>query len=201
MDTIDLSSGEAELGALVKACSEGLGIQALLQDLNFTVTLKVLSDATAAIGMTRRLGLGRVRHLAVGDLWVQQGLRQNRFALAKYPTNVNGADLMTKGKSRLDTLRLVGLIGFVTLPGRPGTAPLRASKWDISKPVAPPRVVGNDLIDTGMCEVGYDSDDGIDACRSGILHHMELSSYLVEGRNLHAGRAFPSKSNRILYSI
>merc|ERR1712051_107425 len=131
MDTLALSSVEAELGAWVKGCSEGLGLQSLLQDLGFAVTLKVLSDAAAAIGMTRRLGLGRVRHLAVGDLWVQQGLRQNKFALAKYPTNLNGADLMTKGKSRLDTLRLVGLIGFASRPGRPEAAPLRASKWDI----------------------------------------------------------------------
>merc|ERR1712051_518609 len=111
MDTLALSSVEAELGAWVKGCSEGLVLQSLLQDLGFTVTLKVLSDATAAIGMTRRLGLGRVRHLAVGDLWVQQGLRQGKFAVAKYPTHFNTSDLMTKSKARYDIKRLLGLRG------------------------------------------------------------------------------------------
>merc|ERR1712218_163212 len=55
MDTLALSSGESELGALVKGCSEGLGVQALLLDLDVTVDLKILSDATAAIGMAKRL--------------------------------------------------------------------------------------------------------------------------------------------------
>ena len=32
------------------------------------LTLK--SDATAAIGITQREGLGKVRHLATADLWV-----------------------------------------------------------------------------------------------------------------------------------
>ena len=33
------------------------------------------SDATAAIGMVHRLRLGKVQHLAVGDLWVQHHVR------------------------------------------------------------------------------------------------------------------------------
>ena len=134
-DSILKSYLEKFLGMYFKI--DDLTLDLGMQDLNFEITFKVLSDATAAKGMTRRLGLGRVRHLAVGDLWVQQSLRQKKFALAKYPTNINGADLMTKGKSRLDTLRLVGLIGFAPLAGRPDAAPLRARKWDVGRPVAP----------------------------------------------------------------
>ena len=74
MDILALSSGESELGALVKGCTEGLGLQSLLQDFDITVQVKIRSDSTAAIGMVRRLGLGRVRHLATADLWVQQGI-------------------------------------------------------------------------------------------------------------------------------
>ena len=43
----------------------------------------VKSDATAAIGMVHRLGLGRVRHLAVGDLWTQHHVRSGKFASPK----------------------------------------------------------------------------------------------------------------------
>ena len=71
MEILALSSGEAELGALVKAGTEGTGIQSVLADFAIPVQLKLLSDSTAAIGMVRRLGLGRVRHLATADLWLQ----------------------------------------------------------------------------------------------------------------------------------
>ena len=111
MEVLALSSGESELGALVKACTEGIGVQSILRDFRITVQVKVLSDATAAIGMVRRLGLGRVRHLATADLWVQQKLREGSFSVAKHPGASNGADLMTKVKGRQDLLRLLGLMG------------------------------------------------------------------------------------------
>ena len=34
--------------------------------------LKVHSDASAALGIVRRSGLGKVRHLHVQELWVQE---------------------------------------------------------------------------------------------------------------------------------
>ena len=98
MEVLALSSGESELGALVKACTEGLGVKALLADYGIPVELKILSDSTAAIGMVRRMGLGRVRHLAVADLWVQQRVRDGSFTVTKHPGANNSADLMTKQK-------------------------------------------------------------------------------------------------------
>merc|ERR1712026_518632 len=85
-----LSSGESELGALVKDCTEGLGVKSLLADFHIPIQLKILSDSSAAIGMVRRLGLGRVRHLAVADLWVQQQVRNGSFTVTKYPGVLNG---------------------------------------------------------------------------------------------------------------
>ena len=76
MDIIALSTGESELGAVVKGAAEGMGLQSLLRDFGFEVNLHLLSDATAAIGIVRRLGLWRVRHLATADLWIQQRLRR-----------------------------------------------------------------------------------------------------------------------------
>ena len=37
MDILALSSGESELGALVKACAEGMGMKALLEDFGISV--------------------------------------------------------------------------------------------------------------------------------------------------------------------
>ena len=143
MEILALSSGESELGALVKGCTEGLGVQSLLADYGIPVQTKILSDSTAAIGMVRRLGLGRVRHLATADLWLQQGVRNGSFTLCKHPTATNGADLMTKVKGRQDLLRLLGLMGFAPAKGRASIAPLRTQKWDVSKIVPAPKNSNN----------------------------------------------------------
>ena len=68
---IALSTGEAELAAIVKGWTEALGVKSLLADFGVRIRLKICSDASAAIGMVSREGFGKVRHLAVADLWVQ----------------------------------------------------------------------------------------------------------------------------------
>ena len=83
-----------------------------MADFDINVQVKVLADSTAAIGMARRLGLGRVRHLATADLWLQQGVRNGNFVLAKHPGISNSADLMTKVKGRDDIFRLLSIMGF-----------------------------------------------------------------------------------------
>ena len=76
LSTLALSSGESELAAMAKGSAEGLGLQAILQDFGINVKVEVHSDATAAIGIASRQGLGRIRHIAVADLWVQQKLKE-----------------------------------------------------------------------------------------------------------------------------
>jgi hypothetical protein len=72
---VALSIGEAELVAFTRGSAEALGLRSVLADFGIHVSLVVESYATAAIGMTKRYGLGRVRHLAVADLWMQQKVR------------------------------------------------------------------------------------------------------------------------------
>ena len=45
------------------------------KDLGIDVGLTILADSSAAIGICRRTGIGEVRHLAVGQLWVQEQVR------------------------------------------------------------------------------------------------------------------------------
>ena len=80
---VTLSSAEAELTGICKGGSIGLGMQALCLDLGFDWALELHSDASAAIGICRRRGLGKIRHLAVADLWVQDRLRTKDFGLSK----------------------------------------------------------------------------------------------------------------------
>ena len=94
--TITLSSGEAELGGVVKAATEGIGLQSLARDLGLDFSLQLYADSSAAIGICRRTGIGRVRHLAVGQLWIQERLRAGHFSLYKVAGTANPADLLTK---------------------------------------------------------------------------------------------------------
>ena len=70
--TVSLSSGEAELHGIAAGMAQALGLQALAKDLGFHVTIDVLPDATAAIGIARRRGMGQIRHLDCTDLWIQE---------------------------------------------------------------------------------------------------------------------------------
>ena len=63
-----LSSGESELVAIVRAATESLGLQSILSDFDLCSHVAIKSDATAAIGTVHRLGFGKVRHFAVGEL-------------------------------------------------------------------------------------------------------------------------------------
>ena len=76
--TIALSSGEAELYATVMASSEGLGIKAMMMDFGIIVTPHLYVDASAAIGICQRKGLGKVRHLDTQSLWIQDALQERR---------------------------------------------------------------------------------------------------------------------------
>ena len=126
--TLALSSGEAELAAVVRGSTESLGMQAMLEDWGFAVDLEVRSDATAAIGIVRRQGLGRVRHLAVADLWVQQKSQEGILKMEKHPGHTNPADMMTKGVDLETQNRHMASLGMSSTSGRASLAPLKTGQ-------------------------------------------------------------------------
>lgn len=63
--TVSLSSAEAELPGIPKGMTLGIGVRSIAMDLGLGYTITVISDASAAVGITRRRGLGRVRRLDV----------------------------------------------------------------------------------------------------------------------------------------
>ena len=122
--TITLSSGEAELHGVVRASAAGLGMLALLADFGAKLPMRVWTDSTASIGICKRQGLGKVRHLAVQDLWVQQRVRAGDFELYKVPGERNPADLFTKFGLPPDRIEmLLQLLGCHFAEGRPASAP------------------------------------------------------------------------------
>ena len=121
--TVTLSSGEAELGGITKGASVGLGLKSIADDLGMKWNLTVHSDATAAIGICRRKGLGKIRHLAVADLWVQDRVRSGDFKLVKVLGADNPADILTKYVGREVMEKHVENISCYFEEGRAASAP------------------------------------------------------------------------------
>ena len=72
--TIALSSAEAELYATVSAASEGLGLAAMCGEYGQVLWPYINANASAAIGIAQRKGLGKVRHLDTQSLWIQDAV-------------------------------------------------------------------------------------------------------------------------------
>ena len=94
--SVTLSSGEAELVAAVKMATEIIGISQLARDWGLEVEAKLFVDSSAAIGVVNRKGNGRLRHVKVGMLWIQERVEDGDLSVAKVLGTENPADLMTK---------------------------------------------------------------------------------------------------------
>ena len=121
--TVCLSSGEAELRGIGDGLAQALGLQSIAKDLGIHWTIDLFSDATAAIGIARRRGMGRIRHLDVTDLWVQEVFNTKRATLNKVLGAENPADLLTKYTDKAVLLMAVEKMGLKFLSGRSSIAP------------------------------------------------------------------------------
>ncbi len=66
-----MSSCESELYAVNKAASEALAVSELMGDLGIQHSgITIMTDASATIGVLRRQGAGKLRHVEVQELWL-----------------------------------------------------------------------------------------------------------------------------------
>ena len=82
--------------ALLKAAAQTKGVMAVLCDFDMEVQGTVLTDASAALGIVHREGLGKTRHVEVQYLWIQQEVARKNLKVAKVNTHNNLADMLTK---------------------------------------------------------------------------------------------------------
>ena len=93
--TVALSSGEAEFYALVKGGSQALGMRSMLRDLSVHVNIKLLTDATTGKAIVSRRGIGRLRHIDVADLWIQQHVKDGDLDVVNLKNSFNSSGAMT----------------------------------------------------------------------------------------------------------
>ena len=80
--------------------------------------MRIKGDVVAAMGMVKRQGLGRVRHLAVADLWIQQKAKNGSAIYEKLPGQDNTSDIMTKAVEAEVLERHMESLGFEYRDGR-----------------------------------------------------------------------------------
>ena len=81
------------------------------------------SDATAAIGIAKRRGLGPIRHLATTDLWIQEKIRSGRVELHTVLGTENPGDMFTRYVNKAVMEAALSKMSMVFQEGSPPIAP------------------------------------------------------------------------------
>ena len=68
----------------------------MLADLGVEVKIRLRTDASAAKGIASRRGLGKIRHLEVHQLWLQEKVNNREIEVMKVKGEGNLADALTK---------------------------------------------------------------------------------------------------------
>ena len=119
---VALSSGEAELNSQVKGAAEGLGVRNAARDLGMQLQVRCLGDSSAAKGILTRVGVGKMKHLEVKHVWVQELVRAGEVEVCKVPRANNPGDVLTHPCTRAEIVRHMSAMGMLM---RPGTADRR----------------------------------------------------------------------------
>ena len=98
---VTLSTAEAELAACIKASAETIGIVQMSEGFGDKVEAEVFVDSSAALAVVGRKGNGKLRHIRVGQLWIQQVAEDEVLAYRKVHGKSNPADCCTKNVNQL----------------------------------------------------------------------------------------------------
>lgn len=120
---VALSSAEAELYAMVAASAESIAVQAYTSDLGLKLNSELCADSSAALGIAKRAGIGKVRHLRTQGLWIQEVRISGRIVYKKVLGEKNPSDLLTKYMSAELAGRHLEAINARFIDGRAETAP------------------------------------------------------------------------------
>ena len=67
-----------------------------MRDFGLKTPVRVWTDSSAALGISTRSGLGKLRHLEAHTLWVREKVRTGAIQVRKVRGYVNPPDLFTK---------------------------------------------------------------------------------------------------------
>ena len=116
------STCESELLALGAGVMEGRFAQTVVEEMGEKITLEAYCDSSSAVAITvrrgRRRGLGRLRHLNVKQMWLQQEVREKRLTVSRVASAQNVSDLFAKALLGPRFRVLLDMIGLDVQPAR-----------------------------------------------------------------------------------
>ena len=83
----------------------------------------LVTDASAALGVLGRCGLGKLRHIDTSYLWLQQPVIREQVELIKINGKVNPADMNTKGLTSEQINMFISALNMTYVEGRAELAP------------------------------------------------------------------------------
>ena len=95
----------------------------LAHDWGLEVVGRVQVDSSAAIAVASRRGNRKLRHVRVGNLWIQEQVEAEELSIKKVPGEWNPADLVTKGLAKLKNERFTNMAGQRFQDGRSEVCP------------------------------------------------------------------------------
>lgn len=126
---VTLSSAESELHSISKCASEGLAASIMASELGMPMPLLVNTDSSAAKGIVMRSGCGKVKHLDIKTLWIQERERNGDLVMVKVPRLQNVSDLFTHHSTEAEAELHIGNMGF-EVRGRSYASPARGGNGD-----------------------------------------------------------------------
>ena len=94
-----LSSAEAEYYSMVEGVLRAVGMKNVGREIDLDgvdLEMTLATDSSAAKGFVSRRGGGRMRHMEVRWLWLQEEVRKGRVKMEKIAGKINPGDVITK---------------------------------------------------------------------------------------------------------
>ena len=112
---VALSSAEAEFYAMVEGAQRGKWAATVANELGLASIqpgIVIRTDSEAARSFVNRRRLGRMRHIEVRELWLQEEVRNGKVVVRRVSGEENPADLMTKFLTRNDVIKRMTVMGI-----------------------------------------------------------------------------------------
>ena len=120
---VALPSSEAAYYGITKSGCTATGLKSFSQDSLVNITMTIYIDFAAARSVASRRGLGKLRHMDVQYLWIQEKLPNKTFKLLKVLGADNPADALTKFLDEPSMMRHLRRLHVEHHDGRSAAAP------------------------------------------------------------------------------
>ena len=113
-----LSSGESEWYSLVRSAASVIGMANMARDLGVTLKPRLAGDATAAAGIAKRRGAGKLRHVETKTLWLQRQVTKKKVTIRRILGKELPLDMGTKFLPQATMNKFLTALGFHTRSGK-----------------------------------------------------------------------------------